>query len=58
MTPCERQFLTPPLTTATLTPSSAYSTTAVIWLLFLCAAVAASIAASGTISSGYTIGGY
>ena len=60
VTPCERQFVTPPLTTATPTsssaysttatptPSSAYSTTAVSWLLSLCATVAASIAASGS----------
>ena len=41
VTPCERQFLT-----ATPTPSSAYSTTAVGWLLSLCVTVAAcSIAA-------------
>ena len=55
VTPCERQFLTPPPTTATpttpttpTTPSSAYSSTAVSWLLSLCASVAASIAASGS----------
>ena len=36
VTPCERQFLT-----ATPTPSSAYSTTAVNWLLSLCVTVAA-----------------
>ena len=44
VTTCERQFLTPPLTTATPTSSSAYSTTS--WLLSLCVTVAASIAAT------------